>query len=369
MKTIGILYGGKSGEHEVSLCSAASVVESIDKSKYNIVAIGIAKDGKWYVQEQPEIIEDPDFGKKLSLHKTGTWFVNHFEDNNKLHLYNKDNNLSLSVDVVFPVVHGTYCEDGTLQGLLELAAVPFVGADVVGSSVGMEKDLSKIILKQAGIPVVPWQTINKKEWNANKQAVVDALIENLELPLFVKPCNAGSSVGVKKINLRDECIEKIDFAFNFDNKVLIEKSIDAREIECAVLGNDEPQASVLGEVFPKHEFYSYEAKYIDSDGAELTIPASLEEDVADEIRQKAIEAFRALQCSGMARVDFFIDRKNGNYYFNEINTLPGFTSISMYPKLWQHTGIGYQELLDRLIDLALDRHKEKLKVKTELLNV
>jgi D-alanine-D-alanine ligase len=363
---IGVLYGGRSGEHDVSLCSAASVFSALNRKKYEVMAIGIARNGLWYVQEKPEIIPDKDFGRKLALKKRGTWLVNHFEHNNKLHLYDiKNKNKEVIVDVVIPVLHGTFGEDGTLQGLLELAMVPYVGADVTGSAVGMDKDIAKRLLNQAGIPVVPSVTVSKQRWQDDSKFIMKNALEKLGLPLFVKPVCAGSSVGVKKVKKKESLGKAMNFAFQFDTRVMIEKAIDCREIECAVLGNENPTASVLGEIIPNHEFYSYEAKYIDPNGAALKIPAKIGKPLADKIRKNALEGYMALGCSSMARVDFFLDKKTNKFYLNEINTIPGFTSISMYPKLWEATGLKYSDLLDKLIVLALDRHKKKLAIKTE----
>jgi len=363
---IGVLYGGRSGEHDVSLCSAASVVSALDRNKYKVTAIGIDRDGRWYVQDEPEIIPDKDFGRKLALKKSGMWLVNHFEQKNKLHLYNiKNKNKEVVLDVVFPVLHGTFGEDGTLQGLLELAMVPYVGADVTGSAVGMDKDIAKRLLKEAGIPVVPSLTINKQQWKDNKKLIMKSAPDILGLPLFVKPVCTGSSVGVKKVKKKAMLAEALDFALQFDTRVMIEEAIDCREIECAVLGNDNPSASVLGEIIPQHEFYSYEAKYIDPEGAKMKIPSEISSSLAGKIRKAAVEGYMALGCSSMARVDFFLDKKTNKFYLNEINTLPGFTSISMYPKLWEATGLKYSKLLDKLIALALDRHKKRLEIKTE----
>jgi D-alanine-D-alanine ligase len=364
---IGVLYGGRSGEHDVSLCSAASVFSALDRNKYEVMAIGIARDGRWYVQDNPKVITDKDFGRKLALKKSGTWLVNHFEQKNKLHLYNiKNKNKEVVLDVVFPVLHGTFGEDGTLQGLLELAMVPYVGADVTGSAVGMDKDIAKRLLKEAGIPVVPSLTINKQQWKEdNSKIISEGALDKLGLPLFVKPVCTGSSVGVKKVKKKEMLAKAINFAFQFDTCVMIEKAIDCREIECAVLGNDNPSASVLGEIIPSHEFYSYEAKYLDPNGAKLLIPAQIKASLADTIRKTAVEGYMTLGCSSMARVDFFLDKKTKKFYLNEINTLPGFTSISMYPKLWEAAGLKYSDLLDNLIELALDRHKKKLEVKTD----
>ncbi len=362
---IGVLYGGRSGEHDVSLCSAASIVSALDPLKYEIIAIGIDRNGRWFVQDRPVIVDHADFGRVLTIEKMGTWYVNHYEEGGKLFLHNVEDGRRVGVDVVFPAVHGTFCEDGTLQGLLELAMVPYVGADSIGSSVGIDKDISKRLLRDGGIPVVPWITVSRTEWTGGGTRVIEAAGEKLAgPPLFVKPARTGSSVGVKKVKRGDELGEAVDYAFMFDAKILIEKGIDGREIECSVLGNTKPMASVLGEIIPSHEFYSYESKYIDPDGAKLVIPADVEQPVADSIRETAINAYRILSCSGMARVDFFLE-KSGVFYVNEINTIPGFTRISMYPKLWERSGIGYSALIDNLIDLALERHRDKMRIRTE----
>lgn len=363
---IGVLYGGRSGEHNVSLCSAASVVCALDQNKYEVIAIGIDRDGRWYVQNKPEIIPDKDFGQILSLKKRGKWLVNHFEQENKLHIYNIENkNEEVVIDIVFPVLHGTYGEDGTLQGLLELAMVPYVGADVAGSAVGMDKDIAKRLLREAGIPVVPSLTISKHQWRDNPGIIIQDALSKLGMTLFVKPLCTGSSVGVKKVKGKELLPEAIDFAFQFDTRVMIEKAIDCREIECAVLGNENPAASILGEITPNYEFYSYEAKYIDPNGATMKIPADIDENLAGLIRKTAVKGYIALACSSLARVDFFLDKKTNEFYLNEINTLPGFTSISMYPKLWEATGLKYSDLLDKLIALALERHRNKMEIKTD----
>lgn len=365
MCTVGVLFGGRSGEHDVSLCSAASVVSALDPAKYRVVAIGIDRDGKWYVQENPEIVEDPDFGRIMRMEKKGAWYVNHYDEGNRLVLRNTHDGARVSVDVVFPAVHGTYCEDGTLQGLLDLAMVPYVGADTVGSSIGIDKDVAKRLLRDGGIPVVPWKTLVIDAWRRDRAALLDGIRGDLPLPLFIKPARTGSSVGVIKVRDYGELPGAIDEAFRYDTKILVEKGIDAREIECAVIGNADPEASVLGEVVPRHEFYSYESKYIDPDGAELLIPAPIDGGAADEIRGAAVRGYRLLCCSGMARVDFFLDRQCGKFYLNEVNTLPGFTGISMYPRLWEHSGLPYPALIDRLIDLAFERHRARAEVRTE----
>ena len=365
MRTVGVLFGGRSGEHDVSLCSAASVVSALDPGKYRVTAIGIDRDGKWYVQERPDIVDDPDFGRVLRMEKKGAWYVNHYDEGNRLVLRNAENGAEVSVDVVFPAVHGTYCEDGTLQGLLELAMVPYVGADTIGSSIGIDKDVAKRLLRDGGVPVVPWETLHLDEWRRDRESLVGRIRDSLSLPIFVKPARTGSSVGVIKVRRYEDLAGACDEAFRYDVKLLAEKGVDAREIECAVIGNGEPEASVLGEVVPRHEFYSYESKYIDPDGAELLIPAPLDEAVAAEIRSIAVKGYRLLCCSGMARVDFFLDRRSGEYFLNEVNTLPGFTGISMYPRLWEHSGLSYTALVDRLIELAFERHRARAAVRTE----
>jgi len=363
---IGVLYGGRSGEHNVSLCSAASVVGALDQNKYEVIAIGIDRDGRWYVQNKPEIIADKDFGRILSLKKRGTWLVNHFEQENKLHIYNTENkNEEVIIDIVFPVLHGTYGEDGTLQGLLELAMVPYVGADVAGSAVGMDKDIAKRLLRDAGIAVVPSLTISKHQWQDNPETITQDALNKLGMTLFVKPLCTGSSVGIAKVKTKESLPQAIEFAFQFDTRIMIEKAINCREIECAVLGNENPAASILGEITPNHEFYSYEAKYIDPHGATMKIPADIDGNLASLIRETAVKGYIALACSSLARVDFFLDKKTNEFYLNEINTLPGFTSISMYPKLWEATGLKYSDLLDKLIALALERHRKKMEIKTE----
>ncbi|MDY6967493.1 MAG: D-alanine--D-alanine ligase family protein [Spirochaetota bacterium] len=362
MVKVGILYGGRSQEHDVSRCSAASVISAIDKSRYEVVAVGIDRDGKWYVQESPNIVHDEDFGSLLSLEKTGKWLINHYEDNNKLKLYNINDNKCVELDIVFPVIHGTFCEDGTLQGLLELSMVPFIGADVLGSAIAMDKDIAKRLLRDNSIPVVPWITFTKSDWDNKSSDIVRNIFYELDLPVFIKPCCAGSSVGVVKVKEKGNLENAIEYAFKIDDRILVEKAIDGREIECSVLGNYNAEASILGEVIPQHEYYSYEAKYIDPDGARLIIPADVDNALADEIRQTAIEACNILRCNGMARVDFFLENNSSAYYLNEINTLPGFTSISMYPKLWENTGLKYSDLLDRLIDLAFESHRERLRI-------
>ncbi len=359
MLTIAVLYGGRSGEHDVSLCSAASVVAALDPSRYQVVAVGVGRDGIWHVQDSPRVIDHPEFGKVMALDDTGVWHPNHYEAGGRLVMTERSSGRTVAADLVMPVMHGTYCEDGTLQGLLELAMVPFVGADTTGSAVAIDKDVTKRLLRDGGIPVVPWFTVHAREWERSAAELADRIVGEFGFPLFVKPARTGSSVGVGKASDREGLVKAMAFALRFDSKVLVEKGIDAREIECAVLGNESPEASVLGEVVPRHEFYSYEAKYLDPSGAELIIPAPLDAEITRTIRESATQGYSLLCCGGMARVDFFVDRANGQHYLNEINTLPGFTSISMYPKLWEATGLPYSSLIDRLVELALDRYRLK----------
>jgi len=366
MLKIGVLYGGRSGEHDVSLSSAANIISKLDVEKYDITAIGIDRDGRWYVQDKIEIVDDADFGHILKLNKNGNWHINHFERDNKLHLHDSATRTSIVLDLVIPALHGSYCEDGTLQGLLELIRVPYVGADHAGSAIGMDKSVTKKLLRDAQIPVVPWIDVYRFQWKESRDEICRQINETFDYPLFVKPANAGSSVGVKKVTKKEDLIEAMDFSLQFDLKVLVETAITGREVECAVLGNFQPEASVLGEIIPKHDFYSYEAKYIDEDGADMKIPAEIPDSIASEIRKSAVEAFVILNCSGLARIDFFYDSSTDEYFLNEINTLPGFTNISMYPKLWEYSGLSQEDLMDKLIELALELHREKISIKREI---
>ncbi|MEK9180406.1 MAG: D-alanine--D-alanine ligase family protein [Patescibacteria group bacterium] len=326
---VAILFGGKSAEHEVSLQSAKNVYEAIDKNKYDVELVRIEKDGRW---EKPIV----DFASVPAIQ---------------------------GADVVFPVLHGPFGEDGTVQGLLKLAGVPFVGAGVLGSAIGMDKDVTKRLLRDAGIPVAQCIVLRKGD-NALRQAqrIYEKLAAELGKPFFVKPANLGSSVGVHKVKSEEQFKQALRDAFLYDTKVLAEEYIEGREIECAVLGNGEPIASLPGEVIPKHEFYSYEAKYIDENGAVLEIPAKLDAITVKKVQDTAVRAFKVLCCEGMARADFFL-RADGKLFLNEVNTIPGFTKISMYPKLWEASGVSYAELIDRLIDLAIERFEREHKLK------
>lgn len=351
---VGVLFGGRSGEHEVSLTSAASVMQALDPEKYDIVPIGISREGRWYIGSRAlgplsGIFEKGD-AVILSPDPSGPRFWPCNADLLSRRLP--------SVDVIFPVLHGTFGEDGTIQGLLELAGIPYVGSGVLGSAAGMDKDVMKRLFRDAGLPVVKWVTVLRGEWNQSPLRVRRLIEANLDYPLFVKPANLGSSVGISKVHNRRELAPAIDLAARYDRKIIVEKGLDAREIECSVLGNDKPEASVPGEVVPVNEFYDYEAKYV-KEGSQLVIPARLTSAQARRVKDLALRAFRAVDCSGMARVDFLLDRRSGKLFVNEVNTIPGFTPISMYPKLWEASGLPYPALLDRLIQLAFERHREK----------
>lgn len=354
---VGVLFGGKSAEHEVSIQSAQSIIGAIDEERFEVVPIGIDRAGKWYIDSSRELLEakrdTPPATAEVSLRTSG--------ESNAL-VAVRSNDAVDHLDVIFPVLHGPHGEDGTVQGLLKLAGIPFVGADVLGSAVGMDKDVMKRLLRDAGIAIAPFRTVTRTM--DPKVAATDAISE-FELPVFVKPANLGSSVGITKAHTTAELLEGIEAAFDYDTKVILEKFVSGREIECAVLGNDEPEASVPGEIRPSAEFYSYEAKYIDENGAELIIPADIDGELTALVREAAVKAFKVLCCSGLARVDMFLTEER-TVVLNEINTIPGFTRISMYPKLWEATGIGYTELITRLIDLALERYAEERRLKTTL---
>src|SRR5882724_3782923 len=358
---IGILFGGRSAEHEVSLQSAKNIIDAIDTNKYELVLIGIDKKGQWHLNEESRfplpatesgLPTLPETGENLAL-------VPGKQIEQLVALSGEQRPGSL--DVIFPVLHGPFGEDGTVQGLLKLANIAFVGAGVLGSAIGMDKDVMKRLLRDAGIPIARFLVINRY---SSKEIGFDDARDQLGLPLFIKPANLGSSVGIHKVKDRKEFESAVRDALNYDNKILIEQCIRGREIECSVLGNENPIASVPGEILPRHEFYSYEAKYLDESGAALEIPAKLPPPTSECIRQLAIETFSVLCCEGMARVDFFL-RNGEEIIVNEINTIPGFTRISMYPKLWEATGVPYGELIDRLIQLALERFEREKRLKTD----
>ena len=365
---VAILFGGKSGEHEVSIVSALSIYKALDKTKYEVTLVGLDKTGRWLLPDQAQMLAQSDNPRLIALNQAkNTVSLLPFQSDTTIVSVESSSskNSSTKFDVILPILHGTYGEDGTVQGLLELANIPYLGSGVLGSSLCMDKDMAKRILRDAGIPIVPFLTVHKHQFKANAAKIIDDAIRKFGLPFFVKPANMGSSVGVHKVKTEKDAMTLLKDSFEYDTKVLIEQSIDARELEVAVLGNHDPQPSIVGEIIPRHEFYSYEAKYIDAEGADLKIPADkLSQEVADRVRNLAVEAFRALECAGLARVDFFLDQKTNKIYLNEVNTIPGFTSISMYPKLWEATGVPYAKLLDRLIELALERHGERNALKT-----
>ncbi len=359
-KRVGILFGGKSVEHEVSLQSARNVFEAVDRTKFDVVLIGIDKAGQWHVCDKALLAAAASPTAELAPGTAGESLALVPGETEGALVGTGSHRGLPRLDVVFPVLHGTYGEDGTVQGLLKLANVPFVGAGVLGSAVGMDKDVAKRLLHEAGIPVTRSRTLRDR---AAAAATFDELAAEFGAPFFVKPANSGSSVGVNKVHDAAGWAAARADALRYDCKLLVEEFIRGREIEVAVLGNDDPQASVPGEIVPRHEFYSYEAKYLDENGAALRIPADLPAATAAAVRQLAVRTFQALECAGMARVDFFVCA-DGRAYVNEINTIPGFTKISMYPKLWEATGVPYARLIERLLDLAIERHAREQQIET-----
>lgn len=354
---VAVIFGGKSAEHEVSIQSAKNILASLNPDKYETIPVGIDKNGLWHLSSAKQLLSSRNPRLlKLNREEKSVAMVIRKETGELVHT---DTRESIGkIDVVFPVMHGPMGEDGTIQGMLKIMDVPFVGPGVLGSAVGMDKDVMKRLLAEAKIPITRYTTLTKSS-KIQFLKIRDAL----GLPLFVKPANLGSSVGVSKVKNEKEFKAAIKLAFQFDNKILVERLVKGREIECSVLGNDRPIASVPGEIIPTHEFYSYDAKYIDENGARLEIPAKLPKNVIRSIRELAIQTFKALCLEGMARVDFFLTPQN-RVIVNEVNTIPGFTNISMYPKLWEASGISQPELVDRLIKLAIDRYKKEKSLKT-----
>ncbi|SEN00906.1 D-alanine--D-alanine ligase [Lihuaxuella thermophila] len=352
---VAVLFGGKSGEHEVSLLSAASVIGSLDPEKYEVIPMGITREGIWKLGQEslPMIQANLDAGRLEQLQSQLPVAAGNSRSEGNLPSLEPG-----QVDVVFPVLHGTYGEDGTIQGLLEIADLPYVGAGVLASAVGMDKVMCKKILEQAGLPQGGYTYFLRKQVERNQEQVLDEIEQRFGYPCFVKPANLGSSVGISKASNREELINALQLAGKYDRKIVIEEFIPAHEVEVAVLGNDEPQASVPGEIVSSNEFYDYKAKYIDGKSV-MRIPADLPPETAEQVRSMAIKAYKAIDCSGLARVDFFIRKDNGQVLINEINTMPGFTPFSMYAKLWEHSGLSYSELVSKLIDLALERYEEK----------
>ena len=357
---VAVLFGGRSAEHEVSLQSARNVIDAIDKQRYEPVLIGINREGAWFLNEESISLLNSDDPRLISLN-AGNRPVSLLPSDETGVLVDLQQHDTLPpVDVIFPVLHGPFGEDGSVQGLAKLANVACVGSDILGSAVAMDKDVSKRLLRDAGIPVAPHVSLRR---DGLDDAMREKLRTEFGYPLYVKPANMGSSVGVVKVSSADQLDAAIDTALQYDTKIVIEKTIVGREIECSVLGNDDPMASAIGEIGTSDGFYSYEKKYIDEDGADLIIPAELDDQTAERVRETAIAAFKVLESRGMARVDMFLTG-DGEIYVNEINTIPGFTAISMYPKLWRESGISYTELVDRLIQLALQEHEAKSRLIT-----
>jgi len=376
---IGIIYGGRSGEHEVSLASAAAVFKNLDPSRYEAVPILVTKDGRWSVPSEPPALEAAADAiaasrtKAIAATSREAHLVAHPGGDTLLTIDRSSGSddstvavSGLALDVVFPVLHGPYGEDGTVQGLLELANVPYVGCGVLGSAVGMDKAVMKLLFAARDLPICDYEVVLTRDWRRDERAVLTRVTSRLGFPLFVKPANLGSSVGISKAKHAIELRASINLAAEFDRKIVIEAAVPAaREIECAVLGNDDPEASVPGEIIPSREFYDYEAKYLD-EGSRSVIPAQLNQAQAADVRRLAIEAFKAIDGAGMARVDFLLASDSGVLYLNELNTIPGFTTISMYAKLWEASGLTYSALLDRLIDLAIERHRDKQQLRTSM---
>jgi len=366
---VGIVFGGRSGEHEVSLASAASVMANLDSEKYETVPIAITKEGSWLLGTKPQQLLAAEHGAKQDVEMEPSREVTLTGDPRLRRLIAVEQGEELgnqgALDVIFPVLHGTYGEDGALQGLLEMANVPYVGCGVLGSALGMDKEKMKMIFQRVGLPVGDFLVYRRSQWERAPEPIMDAIEQRLGYACFVKPVNLGSSVGVNKAHDRTELLHFINEAAEYDRKIIIEKGIDCREVECAVLGNDEPLVSVAGEVISSNEFYDYRAKYIDNK-SQTIIPADIPQATAEEVRRQAALAFVALDLSGLARVDFFLERETNQVYINEVNTMPGFTSISMYPKLWEASGLPYAELLDRVIELAIERHADRQRNRTSL---
>jgi D-alanine-D-alanine ligase len=374
---VGVIYGGRSGEHEVSLASAAAVFKNLDPARYEAFPIKIEKDGRWSLPDRPPAIDKA----ADVIHETRAPQLE-AEDRRETHLVARPGGdtlvtldrsqpnatvSTLALDVMFPVLHGPYGEDGTVQGLLELANVPYVGAGVLASAVGMDKAAMKLVFAAKGLPICDYEVVLRRDWQHDERATLQTVVDRLGFPVFVKPANLGSSVGISKAKHVAELRTAIKLAGEFDRKVIVEAAVPkAREIEVAVLGNDEPDASVPGEIIPSGEFYDYEAKYLNADSRDV-IPAPLPERLTQEIRLLAVAAFKALDCAGMARVDFLLaDDGSGSLYVNELNTIPGFTTISMYSKMWAASGVSYPQLIDRLIALAIERHTEKQQLRTSM---
>ena len=357
---VGILFGGKSAEHEISLRSAKNVIEALDREKFEAILIGIDKSGKWLYNKEDKLILLEDDTDQMKLNPASDHVVLAPQSEGSISCLS-DSELNRKIDVVFPILHGPYGEDGTIQGLLKLANVPFVGADVIGSAVGMDKDVMKRLLRDAGLPIGKYMALRSHQERPSFKSIED----RLGLPCFIKPANLGSSVGINRVDSEVQYENALNEAFSFDHKIVIEEFIDGREIECAVLGNEKPKSSIPGEISFTHDFYSYEAKYQDDQGYKIDIPAKLSNELIAEIQKIAIQTFEILECKGFARVDVFLTKEN-NILVNEINTIPGFTKISMYPKLWEASGIPYTELISQLIQLALNRFEKEKEIRSSI---
>lgn len=364
---VAVIFGGRSGEHEVSLVSAASVMQAMDRSRYEVYPVGITKSGRWLTRGEPMLALQSGEAEVSRLGQGGAAEAEQAlaagEESRELVPGTGATDFP-QVDVVFPVLHGPYGEDGTIQGLLEMAGIAYVGSGVLGSALAMDKIAMKDVFVAHGLPVADYVAFLARDWRARPEECLASVEAKLDYPCFVKPANLGSSVGISKARNRAELVRGLDEAAQYDRRLLVEQGIDAREIEVSVLGNDEPEASLPGEIIPCNEFYDYAAKYLDGE-SQLLIPAPLTDEDTRAVREMAVQAFRALDCAGLARADFLLCRNTGQLYINELNTMPGFTSISMYPKLWEASGLPYPKLIDRLIDLALERHEERGRLRTE----
>ncbi len=369
---VGLVFGGRSGEHDVSLSSAKAVQANLDPQKYEVVPIGITRTGSWLLGMEPRQFLAAEqqsalpgaaasFARTIPVTLTGDPTVG------RLIPVQSGSDLGQQgrLDVIFPVLHGTYGEDGSLQGLLDMASLPYVGCGVLGAALGMDKEKMKMLFQAVDLPIVDYLTYRRNEWERSPETIVVAIEQRLGYPTFIKPANLGSSVGINKAHNRPELVHAMNVAAEYDRKIVIEKGINCREFECAVLGNDEPLVSVVGEIIASNEFYDYNAKYLDGK-SQVVIPAPLDQATAAEVRRQAVLAFQALDLSGLARVDFFLEKETGNVYLNEVNTMPGFTEISMYPKLWEASGLPYAQLLDRLIELAIERHSDRQRNRTSM---
>jgi D-alanine-D-alanine ligase len=363
---VGLVFGGRSGEHEVSLASSNSVMANLDAETYEVVPLGITKEGSWLLGAEPSQLiaaaqqattTEPATPQSTAVTLTGGRLIP-VEAGPELGSQG-------ALDVIFPVLHGTYGEDGSLQGLLDMANIPYVGCGVLGAALGMDKEKMKMIFQAVGLPIVDYIVFRRNEWERSPESILDDVEQRVGYPNFVKPSNLGSSVGINKAHNRQELEHAIKVAAEYDRKVVVEHGINCREFECAVLGNDEPLASVVGEIVSSNEFYDYRAKYLDGK-SQAIIPADIPQEAAEEIRRQAIKAFTALDLNGLARVDFFMEKETGQVYINEVNTMPGFTEISMYPKLWAASGLPYPQLLSRLIELAIERHEDRQRNRTSM---